>query len=59
MTYRVDIVGTPPAGGGVEGETTIFATPEGGSTLGLLAIGLVGLVAVERLRRKITPLQNR
>src|SRR5437762_6122311 len=29
------------------------AVPEGGSGLGLLAIGLVGLVAVEGLRRKI------
>src|SRR5437763_4573276 len=35
------------------------AVPEGGSGLGLLAIGLVGLVAVEGLRRKITTRQNR
>jgi hypothetical protein len=33
--------------------------PEGGSGLGLLAIGLVGLVAVEGLRRKIAARQNR
>ena len=33
--------------------------PEGGSGLGLLAIGLVGLVAVEGLRRKIATRQNR
>jgi len=35
------------------------ALPEGGSGLGLLAIGLVGLVAVEGLRKKITTRQNR
>jgi hypothetical protein len=35
------------------------AVPEGGSGLGLLAIGLVGLVAVEGLRRKIVTRQNR
>jgi len=35
------------------------AVPEVGSTLGLLAIGLVGLVVVEGLRRKITTRQNR
>jgi len=35
------------------------AVPEGGSTLGLLAIGLVGLVVVEALRRKIATRQNR
>jgi hypothetical protein len=35
------------------------AVPEVGSTLGLLAIGLVGLVAVEGLRRKIATRQNR
>ena len=35
------------------------AVPEGGSGLGLLAIGLVGLVAVEGLRRKIATRQNR
>ena len=35
------------------------AVPEGGSGLGLLAIGLVGLVAVEGLRRKIASRQNR
>src|SRR6266404_7719282 len=34
------------------------AVPEGGSGLGLLAIGLVGLVAVEGLRRKIATPQN-
>ena len=34
---------------------TTAVTPEGGSGLGLLAIGLVGLVAVEGLRRKIIP----
>jgi len=33
--------------------------PEGGSGLGFLAIGLVGLVAVEGLRRKIATRQNR
>jgi hypothetical protein len=38
-------------------ETT--PTPDGGSTLGLLAVGLVGLVAVEGLRRKIATRQNR
>jgi len=32
---------------------TTAVTPEGGSGLGLLAIGLAGLVAVEGLRRKI------
>ena len=35
------------------------AVPEGGSGLGLLAIGLVGLVAVEGLGRKIATRQNR
>jgi hypothetical protein len=35
------------------------AVPEGGSGLGLLAIGLVGLVGVEGLRRKIETRQNR
>jgi hypothetical protein len=35
------------------------AVPEVGSTLGLLAIGLVGLVAVEGLRREIATRQNR
>jgi hypothetical protein len=35
------------------------AVPEDGSGLGLLAIGLVGLVAVEGLRRKIATRQNR
>jgi hypothetical protein len=35
------------------------AVPEGGSGLGLFAIGLVGLVAVEGLRRKIATRQNR
>src|SRR5438067_8622531 len=35
------------------------AVPEGGSGLGLLATGLVGLVAVEGLRRKIATRQNR
>ena len=35
------------------------AVPEVGSTLGFLAIGLVGLVAVEGLRRKIVTRQNR
>jgi hypothetical protein len=35
------------------------AVPEGGSTLGLLTIGLVGLVVVEGLRRKIATRQNR
>ena len=35
------------------------ALPEGGSGLGLLAIGLVGLVAVEGWRRKIATRQNR
>jgi hypothetical protein len=35
------------------------AVPEGGSGLGLLAIGLVGLVAVEGLRTKIATRQNR
>jgi len=34
------------------------AVPDGGSGLGLFAIGLVGLVAVERLRRKIATRQN-
>ncbi|MGB8805261.1 MAG: hypothetical protein WCC93_10070 [Chthoniobacterales bacterium] len=38
---------------------TTAVTPEGGSGLGLFAIGLVGLVAVEGLRRKIAPRQNR
>jgi len=35
------------------------AVPEGGSGLGLLAIGLVGLVAVKGLRREIATRQNR
>src|SRR5213082_1301395 len=35
------------------------AVPEGGSGLGLLAIGLVAVVAVEGLRRKIATRQNR
>ena len=35
------------------------AVPEGGSGLGLLATGLVGLVAVEGLRRKIATGRNR
>src|SRR3989440_937451 len=35
------------------------ALPEGGSGLGLLAIGLVGLVAVEGLRKEIATRQNR
>jgi hypothetical protein len=39
--------------------TTTVSTPEGGSTLGLLAIGVVGLVVVEGLRRKIADRQNR
>jgi hypothetical protein len=38
---------------------TTAVIPEGGSGLGLLAIGLVGLVAVEGLRRKIAARQNR
>ena len=37
---------------------TTAIVPEGGSGLGLLAIGLVGLVAVEGLRRKIATRQN-
>jgi len=39
--------------------TVVTAVPEVGSTLGLFAIGLVGLVAVEGLRRKIATRQNR
>ncbi len=38
---------------------TTAVIPEGGSGLGLLAIGLVGLGAVEGLRRKIATRQNR
>jgi hypothetical protein len=38
---------------------TTAVIPEGGSGLGLLAIGLVGLVAVEGLRRKVATRQNR
>ena len=38
---------------------TTAVIPEGGSGLGLLAIGLVGLVGVEGLRRKIATRQNR
>jgi hypothetical protein len=38
---------------------TTAVVPEGGSGLGLLAIGLVGLVAVEGLRTKIATRQNR
>jgi len=38
---------------------TTAVIPEGGSGLGLLAIGLVGLVAVEGVRRKIATRQNR
>jgi hypothetical protein len=45
LTYNLTVVTT--------------AVPEVGSTLGLLAIGLVGLVAVEGLRRKIATRQNR
>ena len=41
-----------------DGEVSV-STPDGGSTLGLLAIGVVGLVAVEGLRRKIAAVQNR
>jgi hypothetical protein len=58
MVYQVEIFGSTDMGA-LEGSTNISATPEGGSTWGLLAIGLVSLVAVERLRRKITSLQNR
>ena len=39
--------------------TVVTAVPEVGSTLGLLAIGLVGLVAVEGLHKKIATRQNR
>src|SRR5436190_19522494 len=45
FTYNLTVVAT--------------AVPEAGSTLDLLAIGLVGLVAVEGLRRKIATRQNR
>ena len=45
LTYNLTVVTT--------------AIPEVGSTLGLLAIVLVGLVAVEGLRRKIATRQNR
>jgi hypothetical protein len=38
---------------------TTAVIPEGGSGLGLLAIGLVGVVGVEGLRRKIATQQNR
>jgi len=38
---------------------TTAVIPDGGSGLGLLTIGLVGLVAVEGLRRKIATRQNR
>jgi hypothetical protein len=39
--------------------TVTFCTPEGGATtLGLLAVGLLSLVAVEGLRRKIEGRQN-
>src|SRR6476661_3523049 len=38
---------------------TAAVIPEGGSGLGLLTIGLVGLVAVEGLRKKMTTRQNR
>ena len=41
-----------------DGEVSV-STPDGGSTLGLLAIGVVGLVAVEGLCRKIAAVQNR
>ena len=45
------------------GETIPFSAlvvvPDSGSALGLLAIGLVGLVAVEALRRKLATRQNR
>ena len=46
FTYNLTVVATA-------------VTPEGGSGLGLLAIGLVGLVSVEGLRRKIATRQNR
>ncbi len=39
--------------------TGVVASPDDGSALGLLGIGLVGLVAVEGLRRKIATRQNR
>src|SRR5438552_17565723 len=45
LTYNLTVVTT--------------AVPESGSGLGLLAIGLVGLVGVEGLRRKIATRQNR
>src|SRR5437763_1063496 len=45
FTYNLTVVTTP--------------VPESGSGLGLLAIGLVGLVGVEGLRRKIETRQNR
>jgi len=38
---------------------TTAVIPEGGSGLGLLTIGLVGLVAVEGLRKKMATRQNR
>jgi hypothetical protein len=38
---------------------TRVSAPDGGSALGLLAIGLIGLVAVEGLRRKLATRQNR
>jgi hypothetical protein len=39
--------------------SAVVGAPDSGSALGLLAIGLVGLVAVEGLRRKIATRQNR
>ena len=53
MTYQIRINGASNPSGGVEGEPSIGFVPEGGPTLGLLAIGLVGLFAAEGLRRRL------
>jgi hypothetical protein len=43
----------------VDSHTNTFDAPDGGSALSLLVVGLIGLVAVEGLRRKIATRQNR
>jgi hypothetical protein len=53
MTYHIGINGASNSSGGVEGEPSISFVPEGGPTLDLLAISLVGLFAAEGLRRRL------
>jgi hypothetical protein len=59
--YTAIAEGVPLPGGGFGfnlPEATTETVPEGGSALDLLAIGLIGLVAVEGLRRKIAAVQS-